>query len=480
MKKFSNVFRFVWLTGTLVLALGAGSRTALAVQYPYALPDAMSARLDIDLAHKTNFNNLLLGLNCGWPEMLYGMVGYNNPDAQKLITAFHPTSLRFPHGVWANFYDWEVDGRRIYDGYSRVYLRAVKDHPDLRYGFPGFTMLHSNLNFDVLFTWNVDYDSPSKGVARLRDQDAKGFDTQRIELGNENFYKSQCSRAISNVQAYIRIAGTHAAALRATKPTLQISVPVEWKHPDGSWNMALAATNFYDAVSVHVYNRFSDGVTTNVLRAGNFMLDAVRPVRALFPGKPIWLSEWAVYGGDGKPNALSVLGMADVYLCFFNHPELFGGADYFQMNAGQPMFQYDKNTHAITKTSYGAAYEMIRDIFENSQIVEDRIQSSTLVPGVNAIEAQTVIKHGQVIVFAINKTTNSIPLSLNFNGVRYTNGFTHRTLVFDGVNAFKTFGLTENPLTTVASDQGAIRLLPLSLNEISGLNLSGGKNLPAN
>lgn len=438
----------------------------------------MSASLNIDLTHETNFNNLLLGLNCSWPEKLYGFTGYNNPDAQKLITAFHPSSLRFPHGVWANFYDWKVDGRRIYDGYSRVYLKAVKGHPDLRYGFPGFTTLHSNLNFDVLFTWNVDYDSPAKGVSRLRDQDAKGFDTQRIELGNENFYKSQCSLAISNVQAYIRIARAHAAALRAAKPGLQISVPVEWKHPEGSWDKALAATKFYDAISVHVYNRFSNGVTTNALRAGNFMLAAVRPVRALFPGKPIWLSEWAVYGGDGKPNAISVLGMADVYLCFFNHPELFGCADYFQMNAGQAMFEYDKNTHAVTKTSYGAAYEIIRNIFENSQIIEDRIHSSIIAPGVNAVGAQAVIKKGQVIVFAINKTTNSIPLTLNFNGVRYSSGFTHQAFVFDGVNDFKTFGLTQNPLITVASGHGAILLPPLSLNQISGLTLPGFRNAP--
>ena len=90
---------------------------------------------------------MLLGLNCNWPEGLYGKVGYNHPDAQKLITALKPSSLRFPHGVWSNFYDWESDGRRMTDNYKTLYDSAVRDHPDLKYGFDGLHRLHQNTRF---------------------------------------------------------------------------------------------------------------------------------------------------------------------------------------------------------------------------------------------------------------------------------------------------------------------------------------------
>ncbi|MEO6785744.1 MAG: hypothetical protein ABI318_06390, partial [Chthoniobacteraceae bacterium] len=82
------------------------------VTFPFDLPAGITATVDINTNKKRPFNNLLLGLNCNWPENQYGSVGYNHPDAQKLIRAMKPGYLRWPHGVWANVYDWEVDGRR--------------------------------------------------------------------------------------------------------------------------------------------------------------------------------------------------------------------------------------------------------------------------------------------------------------------------------------------------------------------------------
>ena len=131
----------------LLTAVGALLSTATpafsAIAYPYALPDQLNATLKVDTGSKTNFINMLLGLNTNFPENQYGSDGYNDADGQDLITTWDPPSLRFPHGVWANFYDWEVDGRRIYDGYTGTYFNAVVNVPNLRYGFPGFNTLHS-------------------------------------------------------------------------------------------------------------------------------------------------------------------------------------------------------------------------------------------------------------------------------------------------------------------------------------------------
>ena len=169
--------------GLLLCSHGA---TALAVDYPYTNVGPQTATLSISTSDPTPFNNRLLGLNTNFPENQYGVDGYNDADGQSLITAWTPPTLRFPHGVWANFYDWEVDGRRIYDDYDTTYREAVENVPHLRYGYDGFKTLHDNLGFDVLHTWNVNYDSPAKGVARLQDRRADGFNVSRIELGNRN------------------------------------------------------------------------------------------------------------------------------------------------------------------------------------------------------------------------------------------------------------------------------------------------------
>ena len=468
MKDIRTLFHRALLTAMLLLFLCATPRVCPAIQYPYALPGSLSATLNVNLAKKTNFNNLLLGLNCSWPENQYGSAGYNHADAQRLMVALRPSSLRYPHGVWANFYDWEVDGRRIYDEYSGTYFSAVTKWPNLRYGFPRFTTLHSNLNFDVLFTWNICYDSPAKGVARLRDQDAKGFNTKWIELGNENFWGNQCSLAVNTIEKFVAVAKAHADALHAAKPGLKLSVPVADKHYKKIWNAALQTQNFYDAVSLHVYVMPGTNGVKQVLDAKNEILNEARWVRQIFPGKPIWLSEWAVKSGD---DAISVLGMSDVYLGFFEHPELFQICSYFQMNEHCPLILYNRTNHTHAKTSFGAAYEVIRNIFENSEIYESRINSSRITQGVEAVSAKAVIKNGRLAVFAINKTTNSIPLTLNFSGLVYTQGFSHRALVFADVNDFrKNYGLADNPLTSIAPVNGRIMLPPLSLSQIDGLN----------
>lgn len=156
--------------------------------------------------------------------------------------------------MWANFYDWESDGRRITDNYKTPYDEGVRDHQDLKYGFDGFHSLRKSLGFDVIFTWNINYDSPEKGVRRLLDRQEKGFDVRWIELGNENFWKTQRSEAVSDVQRYISVSKAHTTALKAVDPAIKVSVNITWRDVQASdWNLALAAEDYYDAVSLHRY-----------------------------------------------------------------------------------------------------------------------------------------------------------------------------------------------------------------------------------
>jgi alpha-L-arabinofuranosidase len=256
------------------------------VEYPFDLPEKVTATLNVDTAQKKPVNHMLLGLNCNWPENLYGKVGYNHPRAQSLIKQMKPTSLRFPHGVWANFYDWESDGRRITDDYKTPYDSAVKDHPDLKYGFDGFHRLHQELKFDVLLTFNVNYDSPRKAARRLADRRSKGFDTKWIELGNEIFWKTQRSRAVVDIEKYIEVSQAHAAALKAVDPEVLVSIPAHWRTAETNpWNLAVKQHDYYDAITLHKHmgNSTDRAGAAATLNARHLMVQTGETLRRVFP-----------------------------------------------------------------------------------------------------------------------------------------------------------------------------------------------------
>ncbi len=282
------------------------------------------------------------------------------------------------------------------DNYKTLYDSAVRDHPDLKYGFDGLHRLHQKLGFDVLHTWNVNYDSPEKGVRRLLDRRSKGFDVKWIELGNEIFWKTQRSEAVSDVDKYVDVSKAHAAALKAVAPDVQISVPIHWRNPlTDPWNTTLMKHVHYDAITVHKHmgNQENREGAADTLAARGVMLEMAQTLRTVFPDKPLWISEWSVSCGE---NAISILGMADTYLGFFEHPELFGIADYFQINASHPLIHYDKQTGVHTRTSYGAAYEVIRSVFENSEMYESSIVSTKIGDDLDAVSAEAVIKDGKL------------------------------------------------------------------------------------
>lgn len=445
------------------------------VPYPFELPAKIRATLNVNSTTKVPVNHMLLGLNCNWPENLYGKTGYNNPVAQKLIRRLKPSSLRFPHGVWANFYDWKSDGRRMTDQYKTPYDSAVKDHPDLKYGFDGLHELHQDLKFDVLLTFNVNYDSPEKAAQRLTDRRSKGFDVKWIELGNEIFWKTQRSNAVSDVEKYVDVSKAHAAALRRVDPNVKISVPVHWRKPTtDAWNKAMKQHDYFDAITVHKHmgNKENRDGAAETLGARQQMFDMAKTIRTVFPAKPFWISEWSVSCGE---NAISILGMADIYLGFFDHPELFELADYFQINASHALIHYDKSTGIHTRTSYGAAYQIVRDVFEGSEMLTSDVVATQIGTGqnkMNAVSASAVVRDGKVTIVAINKTTRNAELSVNFDGQKYAQAHSHQALSFNDINQLTTFGLEESVLAEVKSEAGRIILPPLSISRIDGFLLT--------
>lgn len=432
--------------------------------YLIELPEVVEARLEVETNKKVPVNPMLLGLNCSWPERQYGKVGYNHPDAQKLIRSFKPSSLRFPHGVWANFYDWESDGRRMTDSYKTPYDAAVKDHPDLKYGFEGLHQLHGELGFDVLFTWNVNYDSPEKGVRRLLDRREKGFQVKRVELGNEIFWKTQRSGAVSDVGKYISVSKAHAAALKAVDPEIEISVPIHWREVlTNAWNLPFLREDYFDAITIHKYidKKESAKEMGEALDARSEMWELAENLESIFPGKPLWFSEWAVTGGD---EATTVIGTVDAWLGFMNHPERFEVACFFQINASHPLIQYEPKTGTHRRTALGVGYEMVRGVFEGGELLKAKMEATQIGHGFDAVCAEAVLKDGEVTLFAVNKTNREVPLSYVIDG-RKSGVSSHRAFLLTALEVGASYAPDDDPLVTIPVG-GGIVLPPLSINEI--------------
>lgn len=459
--QFSNGWKV--FGAVLLLAVGCyadGGETE-ELKYPFDVPKKVTASVSVNPHDRTPVNNMLLGLNANWPENLYGKIGYNHPDAQKLIRAFKPSSLRFPHGVWANFYDWESDGRRKTDNYETPYDGPVTNHPTLKYGFDGLHQLHRELKFDTVFTYNLNYDSPEKGARRLKDRKAKGFDVRWVELGNEPFWKTQRSETTKTLGDYIAVSKAHAAALKIVDPDVKVSVPVHWREAvSNPWNQPLLKEDYFDAITVH---KHMGGGPETTLYTGQVLSEMADTFRDLFPNHPIWLTEWSTGKGE---NAISVLGTADGYVTLIENQNIFDIACFFQMNASHPLFEYDKKTRIHTKTSFGAAYEMIRDLFEDAYLLETTTQSVQLADGKDAIRAVAVMKDETGYLFVINKTPKPALLEIRVNDRALKSTPVLCSLYFNDVNEIKRLAVDESPCLEIPLQNKQVVLPPLSINRI--------------
>ena len=75
------------------------------VNYPFELPDTVLAAFDLQFQEREAANNLLLG---------YNIFGYTTSQQKEFMRIMEPVTVRFPHGVWANFYNCETDGFDTY------------------------------------------------------------------------------------------------------------------------------------------------------------------------------------------------------------------------------------------------------------------------------------------------------------------------------------------------------------------------------
>jgi len=473
-----------------------------AQKYPFDLPENMTAILDINTSKEEPFNNLLLGTNIH--ELAH-------VEGQELVRHFNPITIRFPHGLFANWYDWEKDKARVYgtdkitytqpDGNLRTveigHLNAIKtmDRANLIVGIEGLTKLNKEKKaatgegYDMMWTFNMSADGTDYNngcpvsVARYLDLVERGFKVDAIEMGNENFYAGQRSSIIPNPSDYIARARSMYKALKELDPNLKISVPLERKSKPANtgWNTELTknGTDYFDAVTVHTYIGHDPDDPANGDEAFSTALTAREVLRktiddyskVVAPDKPIWLTEWGVKSGG--PNAVSALGAADCYMFMIENQDTYERAYWFSVNGklNSHLVWHTVNGKLVKKvpyekTSYGSTYEIVRSVYENSIMLGSEMTVPTLDGVVNAVNARAVKKDGKTIVFAINLSDQEVPFLVNLDSLRYYGEFEHKAYAFSSMTDEISVPYFEDPLTLVKEGRGNIFLPKFSINTI--------------
>lgn len=485
MKKI-NLWIKSHLSAIVVITIFAFSSHSFGQTYPFTLPATVTATLEVNTLKKEIANDKLLGANIG---------GFTSDNEKYLLKKFDPVTIRFPSGVFINWYDWKVDGNRIYDDYiaktykgvpDSTYYKMINSNLNAKTGFPGLTALNNEKKvsngkgYSMLFGYNLNYDSNKKSAERLRDSEAKGFSVDYIEMGNEQFYGNQRSNATSSPQKYVAIAKSLSDTLHKIKPGIQMSVPLSWRTTSGDYNAILTADqSYFDAVSIHKYVGSDPDVPASFTYAdvlgGRILLERdVNYARKLANTKPVWLTEWGVSAGSDF-QAAAGLGMADCYLFLYENQKIYGRADWYCINGLLNSFVTFVGTSRtikfpLEKTGYGSIHQILRSVFEGSTLLDGTmttIKVSTSLGSTNAVSARVVEKDGKRTAIVVNLTNKPVVFTLKLDGVEFNKPFRHEALAFNALDQNHEIGIDVNPLSLIKEGTGTITLPPLSVNRIA-------------
>ncbi|TNJ44959.1 T9SS type A sorting domain-containing protein [Tamlana fucoidanivorans] len=491
-----------------------------AQDYPFNLPDNIEATLNLKTDSQEPFNNLLLGTN---------IHHFSTNQEKDFVKLFNPISVRFPHGLWANWYDWRRDVSRLFGEEKFEYKQGVDDTPrmkevdflanlyifdnnNIKVGIDGLTALNSERKsntgkgFSMMWTFNMSADGTDfnngcqESVARYQDLINRGFEVKDVEMGNENFYPGQRSSIIPNAEDYIARAKSMSAALKELDPNIRVSIPLlrrdSWANPN--WNSDLTVDqSYFDAVTIHTYvgsdpddASNSDEAFSTALTARKHLLASITDYPRKVTNKPIWLTEWGVKSGG--PNAVSALGAVDCFLMMSENQDIFERANWFSTNGklnsmlvweeyidGQGKIK-ERIKYPLEKTLFGSAYEITRSILENSTLIGSDMQSPNLIEGVKAVSARVVWKDGKATVLALNLTDKDVVFNVSVDGGSFTDTYIHKAMAFSAVDEERAVPYNDSPLSLIKEGTGQIILPKLSINTIALSGVDFTEVLPSN
>lgn len=455
-----------------------------AQNYPFDLPNKITSSINIETTKKEVFNNLLLG---------YNIEGFNTSTEKSFLKLVDPVTIRFPHGVWANFYEWEDDTYQQ-DSYDNgdhqavldVYVRSIKGHIG---GIASLNTDKKNSNggvgYDMMWTYSINFDDGPSSVARVKKDLGLGLEVKAIELGNEHFWKNQRSNRTATPADYLREASAVSKAIKAEFPEIQLSIPLGWRRSQGGYNASIIGDgNYFDAVTVHKYLGAdpdkpgeSDNAYSSLLTAKLELEEDVNWVRDNYaPGKPVWLTEWGVSAGSDVHGG-ACLGMADAYLYMSENQQIYERANWFSfnriLNAMVVVGSNRQPVYPLQQRGYLSTYNILKDVFRDATMLKTQVTSSTQLTvdrgSVNAVNARATTKDGTTTVVAINLTNKPVEFELKLDNIVYTGNFKHDALIFNDLGVVANKDFFADVLTPVKEGAGTITLPPLSISKITNI-----------
>lgn len=491
-----------------------------AQDYPFNLPDNPKASINLFTDSQETFNNLLLGTN---------IHHFTTTKEKDFVRLFNPISVRFPHGLWANWYDWKRDVSRVFGTETFEYKQGANETPrtaeinflsslrifdnnDIKVGIEGLTALNSERKsavgsgYSMMWTFNMSADGADfnngspESIAFYQSLIDRGFEVKDVEMGNENFYPGQRSSIIPNSEDYVARAKSMSAALKAKDPNIRVSIPLlrrsSWADPN--WNKDIIGDqSYFDAVTIHTYvgsdpddSNNSDEAFSTALTARKHLLASITDFPRKVTNKPIWLTEWGVKSGG--PNAVSALGAVDCFLMMSENQDIFERANWFSTNGKlNSMLVFEEyldgqgNTkerikYPLEKTLFGSAYEITRDVLENSSLIKSEVEAPNLVEEVKAVSARVAWKNGKATIIVLNLTDKSVPFTININGVLYKDFFVHKAITLSSMGEERSISYNESPLSLIKEGTDQVLLPKFSINTIELNTIDLSAELPSN
>jgi hypothetical protein len=461
------------------------SNAFFAQDYPFILPQKITATLNVDTNNTEEFKNTLIG---------YNIEGFNTNLQKDFIRLVDPITIRFPHGVWANFYKWQADGyqndsfnNKEHEPALNGQFTTAKGHVDGIATLNKERIKASKEGFDMMWIYAVNFDDGPSCVSRAKKDKGLGLEVKYVELGNEHFWETQRANRTATEADYLREASSISSALKAEFPEIKISIPLGWRRNQAEYNTKIIGDGrYFDAITVHKYIGAdpdkpgeSNKAYSTLLTARLELASDVNWIRNNYaPGKPVWLTEWGVSGGSEVKGA-ACLGMADVYLYMAENQPIFERSNWFSfnkvLNAMVVVGKDREPVYPLQKRGYLSTYEIIRSVFKDATMLKGNLKNSaTITTGLgtlNVVNGRVVTKEGKTTAIMVNLADKPVEFTLSFDAVVYKGTYKHEALVFDNLGVVSPIDFYENPLKFIKQGKGKIILPPLSISKLSDLEV---------
>lgn len=455
----------------------ATSAPAFTYEFPWAVPSDITTTLNVNTAQKHTFENDILSANT---HFVFAKVPWSSTTIQTPINTYFPMSnLRFPGGTIGNFYNYNTDN---------FYNDPLTPNNLITYNNNGNTLDYNGYkNFNIssgataTYMLNVMLGTEQTAINEYQNRYNSGLPLKWVELGNEMYLtENQNATNVTDVTTYKNHVKQISTGIKGINSNAKVAVCLNKDDfSSGSWNQTLSLDQtYYDAATIHNYIPidhyfYSKYSSYGMLKSYKTSLNRFTDFKAMFPTKPLLLTEWGITGNVTEPYFLNTLGVAEIFLAIEKANELNivkqAGIHMLYKNDSDEyatLMYYDTN-NKLRLTTIGKLYSKLFEVFKNSEVYNAETTSAELETGLKAVNAKMVKKGTTYKIFVVNKLPVASPFSLVVDGVPYSGSYTLENYSGNMNSTISGVLATTNVWTTTNNSSGSISLPPSSISIIT-------------